>query len=918
MRLLAALVLIMSLLAACGDPAAPTGPTPIAPQPGVTPDAGDGRAIISFGAWEYELSIYRPLAEKFNAENPNIEVVIVPIDEIFNTPPSDDQQSVTSSLRRLVAMVDTATSFTAVPEAFNTPLLLNMRPLMEADPNFDRSDFYPGTIERWTAQDGVWVLPRFFYISLLNYNRDLLQSGGETPAPQSWGALLDLAEASTVASGANVTSYGWIDTSSGFLPFLALLERKGVNPFAIPVDEIDLTDPVYVEALTDLRRLTREGVIYNAYGGAMPLPGPASGAVERPYVDPGQLVREGRAAIWGDLYIAGPDGTPEDLPFTIGQMAYPASPLTDSFLGGGGDGYIISGGTAYPNESWRWIEWLSRQMTDMPGSFEPGFAPVGRIPARETLAQQLGFWDAIDPAIAEIYRSVLARATPPTATQTDYSLQSAFSQAIGMITNDPNVDPRQALADAQRVLREQREQFLLTPTPAPDVRPVIVATPEPQTAPEGATTINFSAYGYSPSNLRPIIRAFREQRPDIFVNVSTPEFVAAPTVADIAATADCFIWGEPLQNDADFDAVLDLQPLIDADASFPLDDYPQALISAFQHDGRTLALPLSFSLRTLNYNRTMLDELGVRPPTGDWTPDDFLTAAQALTTGEGENRRYGYVSISGVAQDLVFWTGQFGGRLTTGSGMDLRPNYTDPNVVSAIQWYLDLARIHQVMPEFKLIYDRDDTNFEDRSYEYVQNGRAGLWFDYGYGFFGGGIDGPIPPERPFEVGIAPLPSGGGGLRTSDLFARGAFISAGAQNPEACWEWTKFLSNDLSLLYGSIPARRSVAESEAFAAQSSPETREVYEIYADTLARPAQPGDSVNALYSQQLDLYWLFKAIMTAYTEDADLATELAEAQRLTTLYAECVAGGDQPPQCALQADPTYNGFNVDQPPAQG
>ena len=910
----AAILLILALLAACGGTAEPPGNTPLTPQPGVTPavpGTDNGKTVISFGVWEYEVALYRPLAERFSSENPDIEVVIVPIDEIFNS--VGEMQSPTSMLRRLVALVDTSSAFSVSPEAFNTPLLLNMQPLIDADTNFNRGDFYPGALERWSTDAGTWVLPRYFYIPLFNYNRELIQAGGE-PDIGSWSDLLALAEQSTIGSGPNVSVYGWVDTSSGLFPFAALLERRGMNPFAISPDELDMTAPEYVEILEELRRLYRDGVIYNAYNVMHSEPIEPGIGIPLPVTDPSQVVREGRAAIWGDIYIAGPEGEPIELPFERRALAFPSSSITDSFVSTGGDGYIISGGTAAPTASWRWIEWLSRQNTDQAGGWYGGGA-IGRVPARQSLAEQLGYWEQIDDNTAGVLREVIARGTPILSRTPDYLVQGAFMQAISQVTNDRNADPRQVLAEAQRQLIEQRNQMLLTPTPTPDVRPVIVATPEPQDAPAGATTITVAAYGYSTSNLRPIIRAFREQRPDIYINVINPEFVNYPTIGELAATADCFFWGDPLQGSEDLSNLLDLQPLIDADPTFPIDDYPPALVSAFQREGRTIGLPIAYTLRTLNYNRTLLDEVGARAPQGTWTPADFLEAAKAYAAGSGDQQRYGYASLSGVPQDLIFWATQFDTMLVTGSGQDVRPNFDDPNVVRAIQWYLDLSRVHQVMPEISLPYRPSDP-YEDRSYEYVQSGRVGMWFDYGYSYFGGGFgEGGQPSPAPFEVGVAPLPVGGAGLSASDLSARGMFISAGTQHPEACWEWMKFFSNDLTLLYGSLPARRSVAESEAFSAVSSPEMRQVYDVYRDTLARPVQARGSMYALYSSQIDTFWLFRAIMNSYKEGADLATELAEAQRFSLAFAECVSAGESPVVCAPRVDPTYDGYNVGELP---
>lgn len=920
MRRLIPILTLIALLTACAGPSTPPAPTSVAPQPGVTPDAGGEGATISFAVWDYERPTYEPLAERFMAENPGITVVLVPLDDIMNVP-SQGPESSTAMLRRLVSAADTGPMFGVPPEALGSALLLDLAPLMDADANFKRDDFYPGSLERWTAAGGTWVLPRYFYLQTLSYNRDLfkLANVAEPQAGWTWDELLASAEQVSAAAGGVGSTYGYLDNSTGFLPLAAMLQKAGLDLTRITASELQLDDQRLVDAIERVRALYKAGVLYQPYqqmGDTQP-------------EDPAELVKQGRVAIWGDVYIPGPDGNP--IPpegVDVGRVPLPKDTV-DAWGSGGAEGYIISGGTSYPNESWKWIEWLSRQEIIQPGQPGPVNQP-GRIPARTALAEQSGFWDSLDESTAAAYRWALANPAPLATRQPDYVAIGAISQAISQVVSDPKVETRQALEDAQRWLDENAAQNL-TPTPEPDLSPVLVATPEPQTAPEGATTITFAVPGYNPSDIRRIARAFREERPDIFVQIRATDMVTGPmTLADVAKTADCFTWGQAPQSDADIAALLDLQPLIDADASFPKDDYPPAVLSAYQRGGATYGLPSAFNLRTLNFNRTLFDGAGIQVPNGGWDPQDFLAAAQALTTGEGDAKQFGYVALNGVQNDLMFFIGQFGGRLTSGSGQDLRPTFTDPKTVEAVRWYIDLAKTHGVMPPIRLYFKRDDPGFEDKSYEYVQTGRAGMWFDMGYGMFtkdGGGmmaeaainggrpgIPGPGGPEYNFEVGVSPLPVGSGGLRSGDFFVRGTHIAAGTENAQACWEWLKFMSTDISTVYGDYPARISVAQGDAYTQQSTPERIEIYNAYADVLKRPGSPGDDPAMLYGGQIDTYWLFKAITAVVEDDADLAAELEEAQRLTSAFADCVAGGEKATVCAPKVDPDYQGFNFEDP----
>jgi ABC-type glycerol-3-phosphate transport system substrate-binding protein len=929
MRRILSLFLLVTLLAACSG--APDQPNATPPPNGEAPTAPAGdsnedtKVTISFAAWDYERQTYEPLVKKFTEENPNINVALVPLDDLMNVSDPNADYSALAQLRRIVSGADTAPAFAVAPETFGSGLLLDLKPQMEADASFQADDFLPGALEQYTVKGGTWLLPRYINVQLLNYNKELFKNAG-LPDPKpgwGWNDLLGAAEQLAVKSGSKVSTYGYLDNSGGFLPLVSLLQERNVDLLNTPAAKIQLDSPEIIEAVERVRALTESGALFR--------PVYKEGPPDE-FTDPTQLVRDGKVAIWDASYVPpvacdGPDCNPQqtEFSFPVGKLPYPSS--IPGFFYGGTDGYIISAGTAHPAESWKWIEWLSRQQVDQggPRPIDVAYNPPGRVPARVSIADQSGFWTSLDAETAAAYKWAIANPMPSPERTPDYTVLGALGQALEQILGTEQKDPRKALQDAQRQMQDQIAQTQLTPTPVPNTSPVVVATPEPQLAPEGATTINFSPNVYNPPDLRRLARAFRDQRPDVFVNVTSTEvYTQAPTFKQIASTSDCFAWYNAPQSDEDFAALLDLQPLFDADASFPQSDYAPALLSAYQRGGGLYGLPYAATLRTLNFNRTAFDAAGIQTPTFKWTPDDFLAAAQALTKGDGDAKQFGYIPLSGVQQDFMFFINQFGGRLVTGSGQDARPTFTDPKTVEALKWYIDLANVHKVMPELKFYYMRDQGGFEDKSYEMIQNGRAGMWFDQGYGMFGGPSGSPVKGGRPgepgapqqnFEVGIAPLPVGRNGLTSNDLFARGLHISASTDKAQACWEWLKFLSSDISNLQGAIPARTSVLQSDAFKKQATPDVIALAETYADALkqSRPASQSSDPNAFY--MMDTYWFFKALDDAAQNKAPLDQALAEAQEFTTKWMECLQQQpNKPATCAAQTDPDYKGFNTEDP----
>ena len=182
----------------------------------------------------------------------------------------------------------------------------------------------------------------------------------------------------------------------------------------------------------------------------------------------------------------------------------------------------------------------------------------------------------------------------------------------------------------------------------------------------------------------------------------------------------------------------------------------------------------------------------------------MLHAAQRLTSGAGQTRRYGFASTVLQAQDVFFFLDRAGASAATGNGASLRPSFTDPQVAQAIRTYLDLLRASS--PHQRLSgYMRGE--FQTDAVELVSAGRVGMWFDFGAGFFGLGR--LRTPD--FVHAIAPPPLDGAAT-SNDFRVSGLYIAAQTPHPEACWAWLKHLSEQSIGLGGAFPARRSVAES----------------------------------------------------------------------------------------------------------
>jgi ABC-type glycerol-3-phosphate transport system substrate-binding protein len=282
----------------------------------------------------------------------------------------------------------------------------------------------------------------------------------------------------------------------------------------------------------------------------------------------------------------------------------------------------------------------------------------------------------------------------------------------------------------------------------------------------------------------------------------------------------------------------------------------------------------------------------------------MLNAAQKLTTGSDDKKQFGYATDGPQTEDLLFFLNRFGASLTKGSGEAVKPSYTDPKVVQAARFYVNLLRDYSPHKEFRGY--KTGEMFGGELFELIREGRVGMSFDFGNTFYFVGSG-----EQPkYTRAIAPPPLGEGPLAPEDFRSNGLFISAHTQQAQACWQWLKHLSGDPSesAQQGSFPARISVAMSEAFLSKATNGASEVYRAYRAAFERTGAQS-AREPFYSAQIDYFWFFRAVDRA-VQGKDLERELADAQSLTEQYLTCTRAEKNPGGCAKQVDPSYEGWS--------
>src|SRR5579872_144283 len=152
---------------------------------------------------------------------------------------------------------------------------------------------------------------------------------------------------------------------------------------------------------------------------------------------------------------------------------------------------------------------------------------------------------------------------------------------------------------------------------------------------------------------------------------------------------------------ADFCRLHLLEPLTDyekADPDVTLDAFYPVTVKWFTIHGDLYALPRDIApVCVVYYNKKAFDEASLLYPKDNWTVDEFLKSALALTRRDGE----GKVEQWGLVEDFPLpenWIYAFGGRFVDDPYSPRWYKIDQPGFLKGVQYRADLINIHKVMP----------------------------------------------------------------------------------------------------------------------------------------------------------------------------------------------------------------------------
>jgi sn-glycerol 3-phosphate transport system substrate-binding protein len=221
-----------------------------------------------------------------------------------------------------------------------------------------------------------------------------------------------------------------------------------------------------------------------------------------------------------------------------------------------------------------------------------------------------------------------------------------------------------------------------------------------------------------------------------------------------------------------------------AKLKLPKEDFPEALIKESTINGKLYSLPQSRSMPVFYYNKDMFRAAGL-PDRAPATWDELRKAAIAITSKDGN--RYGF----GLQVGNPFWyfsnaVEGNGGAISARKGDKELPTFNDAKGVDGIRFWYDLVYSDGAA---RIYPGQGLATWEALQADFISS-KVGMMF------ITTGWMGNIVKNSKFDVGVAMLPVGPGGVRKAPTGGNGIVIpaKAPAANQEAAFKFLMWLTD----------------------------------------------------------------------------------------------------------------------------
>jgi multiple sugar transport system substrate-binding protein len=216
--------------------------------------------------------------------------------------------------------------------------------------------------------------------------------------------------------------------------------------------------------------------------------------------------------------------------------------------------------------------------------------------------------------------------------------------------------------------------------------------------------------------------------------------------------------------------------------------YDSTVLGIFRRGTAVYALPKGYTPMVLVYNKDLFDRAGIPYPPDDWTWDDFLRTARALTRDTDGD---GQIDQWGTAYDRRYflwaaWLWSGGGDILCPDGARASGCLDAPSSVAAIRWYTDWVTHDSIVPHaYNLRRSLGDNLRLFYSGKVAMLTTGHFW---------------IPNFRPYvadgrlRVGFAEIPHQAGVAPQTVIYASGLAVPASAPHRRLSVELAAYLAD----------------------------------------------------------------------------------------------------------------------------
>ena len=236
--------------------------------------------------------------------------------------------------------------------------------------------------------------------------------------------------------------------------------------------------------------------------------------------------------------------------------------------------------------------------------------------------------------------------------------------------------------------------------------------------------------------------------------------------------------------------LLDLQPYVGTLGIDTSQWFPNVLNIA--RKGPALyAFPKGFTPLMVYYNKRLFREAGLQFPSGDWTWDDYLGYARALTkdtNGDGAPDQYG-TAFSNYYYFWIVWVWSAGADVVNPAGECATGFLNSPLTESALQFVVDLRNKYNVAPNTGTWVQSEKTGITSQLF---LNGAIAMVLEGHWRMprFLGQIE-----KGNLEIGVAPVPRHPTGRKVNVMYESGWCVPVSTKHAEEAVQLAAFMAGE---------------------------------------------------------------------------------------------------------------------------